>query len=260
MVTINIDYKPFPYINYTRKKEGSFPSSFAELSSKQLIAISKFVNGKLQESHFLHAMTGFRLSLIKKLERYHLYHLMSLFEPFTELKPYDHFIIPEIITSTGKIVSPKPKLANITFAQFIFIESYFESYQNENKPIDLYKFIASLYLPQNTSFNDEKIIPVANKLHRVKPEILDSIFLNYLHIKEWLALAYPLILQSNSDKIHSDQQQKNKMKTAQSNNWLKIFENIVGDDLVNYDRYSLLPLHNVLRWMTNKYKENMKRK
>ena len=53
---------------------------------------------------------------------------------------------------------------------------------------------------------------------------------------------------------------KKTHKNPGNSGWIKIFENVVGDDLVNHDRYAILPLHNVLRWMTTKIIENIKRK
>lgn len=256
MENITIEYQPIPFLKYTRKIEGSFPSTFGELKPLQLVAIAALINGKISESHFLHHMTGIREYRIKKLEDYYRYKLMILFEPFMNVEPYDRFIIPHINDAFGRIVSPKPRLHGMTFAQFIFAESYFENYQADKKEVDLHKFIASLYLVQNRSFNEEDIIANAMLLNKVKPEILEAVVINYILIKEWLSLAYPMIFESSRE---DDTEKPQKIKNNTNNSgWLKILENIIGDDLVNHDRYSMLPLHNVLRWMTNKIKENIK--
>jgi hypothetical protein len=255
MTKIELEYQPLPFLKYTRKIEGSFPSTFGELQPLLLIAIAALINGKISETAFLSQMTGIRKYRIKKLEDYHRYRLIILFEPFMNIQPYDRFIIPHINDAFGRIVSPKPRLHGMTFAQFIFVESYFENYQADKNEVDLHKFIASLYLVQNRTFHEEEIIANAMSLQKVKPEILEAVVINYVLIKEWLALAYPMIFENASD----DSEMPLKIKNNISNSgWLKILENIVGDDLVNHDRYSMLPLHNVLRWMTNKIKENIK--
>jgi len=255
MEKITLEYRPVPFLKYTRKIEGSFPSTFTELQPKQLIAIAALINGKISETAFLNIMTGIPKFRIKKLEDYHRYKLMILFEPFMNVEPYNRFIIPIIKLSRGTLAAPKPKLHGITFAQFIFVESYFENYQTDKDSTDLHKFIASLYLLSNHSFNEEEITLAAHKVSRVKPEILEAVVINYVLIKEWLALAYPMIFEDVSD----DSEMPQKIKNHSGNSgWIKILENIIGDDLVNHDRYSMLPLHTVLRWMTNKIRENIK--
>ncbi len=259
MVNITLEYQPFSFFSYKRKLTGSFPSSFEELSAPQLIAIAGLINQTVSETSFLKSMTGIKKFRIKKLDDYQRYQLMLLFEPFTEIKPYHTFIIPQINTPATILYSPKPKLSGVTFGQFIFAESYFTSYQADKNKIDLHKFIASLYLPKLRHFNEDKIAAAALIVSRVKPEIPDAIVINYVLIKEWLALAYPLVFQHDQEDEETGKPKKlNKPNTSSA--WLKIFENVVGDDLINQDKYAQLPLHNVLRWMTTKIKENIKRK
>jgi hypothetical protein len=258
MVNITLEYRPFPFLKYTRKINGVFPSTFAELKPKQLIAIAGLVNQTISETDFLNIMTGITKFRIKRLDDYYRYQLMILFEPFTEIKPYDSFIIEDILTWTTLFDSPKPKLAGMTFGQFIFVESYFANFQTDKNPIDLHKFVASLYLPELHAFDEDKIPETGLMVAKVKPEILDAIVINYVLVKEWLAIAYPLVFQREDE----DETAKPK-KLNKSNNdsgWVKIFESIVGDDLIHQDLYSLLPVHTVLRWMSTKIKENMKRK
>jgi hypothetical protein len=256
MVNITLEYQPFSFLKYTRKIKGAFPSTFEELKPIQLITIAALINQTISETNFLNLMTNIREFRIKKLEDYYRYALMNLFEPFTEIKPYHSFIIPHINTPIGGIASPKPKLAGMTFGQFIFAESYFTSYQADKNEVDLHKFIASLYLTPNHPFKEEEIVGMALAVQVTKPEILDAIVINYVLIKEWLAVAYPLVFQHDEET----EEPKTHKKPNNNSGWLKIFESVVGDDLINQDKYAALPLHNVLRWMTNKIKENMKRK
>lgn len=260
MVNLELEYQPFSFLKYTRKIGGQYPSKFDELKPRQLIAIAKLISTEtcISEIAFLNFMTGISKFWIKNMGDYNRFQLMLLFNPFTEIQPLDFFIIPGIKSSEVSLVSPKPKLAGMTFGQFVFIESYFTDYQLEKRPADLYKFIACLYLPAGKHFNEDDIRPRDLDNKKIDAEILDAIVINFLLIKEWLALAYPLIFQHD----HEEEEMKpKKIKKHQNNSaWLKIFENVVGDDLINEDKYAALPLHNVLRWMTNKVRENMKRK
>ena len=260
MVEIKLEYQPFPFLKYTRVINGAFPSTFGELKPEQLIAIARLLNQTISDIDFLKFMTGIRKSTINKLDEYQRYQLMILFEPFTLVAPYNEFIIPRIDTWTTQFFAPKPNLSHITFAQFIFIESYFVSYQTDKKPLDLYKFVASLYLPQSRAFSEDDISASELYFAKVKQEILEAVVINYVLIKEWLANAYPMVFQKE-DEDNGDEPQKKSLKKPNNNSgWLKIFESVVGDDLVNHDRYAILPLHNVLRWMSNKIIENIKRK
>jgi hypothetical protein len=258
MQNIILEYRPVPFLKFTRKIKGAFPSAFEELKPKQLIAFAGLLNQKISETDFLHFMTGIRKFRIKQLEDYYRYWLMSLFEPFTEIKPYEAFIIPTIKTSKGILASPNPKLARMTFAQFIFADSYFASYQTDKKTVDLCKFVASIYLPKLQTFSEDKVSSAVLSVAKVNPLILDAIVINYVLVKEWLALAYPLVFEREYDDEIAKPKKLNKSNS--DSGWVKIFESMVGDDLINQDRYALLPIHTVLRWMTNKIKENRNRK
>jgi hypothetical protein len=262
MVKITLEHQPVSFLKYTRTFQGAFPSSYDELSPAQFIAIARLVNTTISETDFLKIMTGFPEFRINRLQDYYRYQLMLLFEPFAEIKPYPAFIIPNIKIKGKILCSPNPRFVRMTFAQFIFADSYFTSYQTEKKDTDLYKFVASLYLPELQPFSEDKtesfILPIA----RVNPLILDAVVINYVLVKEWLALAYPMVFQCEEEHDENNEPRNNKIANNPNHNsgWIKIYESIVGDDLVNHDRYGLIPLHNLLRWMTQKIKENMKRK
>lgn len=259
MIDIKIKYQPFRFLKYTRNFEGAFPSTFAKLSRNQFIAISRLTNETISEIDFLTTMTGIRKKYIKLLSDYHRYNLMNLLDPFMDLKPYHAFIIPDIFISLKSFCCPKPKLSQVTFAQFIFVESYFTDYQNDKKPTDLHKFVASLYLRPNHSFNENEIAANAALISRVKTDVLEAIFFNYVLIREWLCVSYPLIFDKEVLN-EKDEKHKKPPKKPGNSGWIKTFENVMGDDLVNHDRYAMLPLHNVFRWMTTKIKENIKLK
>ena len=258
MIPVTVEYQPFRFLKYTRKSEGAFPSTFSELSPEQFIAIARLVNEKITETDFLKIMTGIRQISTNLLSDFDRYNLMNLFDPFMEIKPYNSFIIPEIKTYGKIFCSPKPKLSQITFAQFIFVESYFTDYQNDKNTTHLHKFIASLYLRKNHTFNENEIAANAALISKVKPEVLEAVVINYVLIREWLAQSYPMIFQQEEEVDENYEKPKKTHKIPWNSGWIKIFENIVGDDLINHDRYAMLPLHNVLRWMTAKIKSPLR--
>ena len=260
MENITLEYQPFRFLKYTRTFHCSFPSGYDELSPAQFVAIARLVNTKITETDFLKIMTGIRKISANLLSDFERYNLMKLFDPFMEVKPYNAFIIPEIYHYNKIFCAPKFKLSGVTFAQFIFVESFFTDYQTDKKTINLHKFIASLYLLQNHSFNENEINENAALISKIKPEIIEAIVINYVLIREWLAQSYPLIFEQGEEETTEEKPKPKTHKNPGNSGWIKIFENIVGDDLINHDRYALLPLHNVLRWMTTKIKESRKNK
>lgn len=261
MVQIDLEYQPVSFLKFIRKIKGLFPSAFSELNTKQFIAIARLLNQSVSDTDFLKIMTGIRKFRINKLDDYYRYQLMLLFEPFTVVTPYNVFIIPHIDASNTRFFSPNKKLARMTFAQFIYAESYFVSYQTDKNPTDLHKFVASLYLPIREKFDENLVLQSALTFEKVKPEILQAIVINYVLIKEWLSAVYPMVFQKDEEQDDNEQLEKKSLKKPNNDSgWLKIYENVVGDDLVNHERYSELPLHNVLRWMSKKIIENIKRK
>ena len=258
MENIILEYRPISFLKFVRTYNGSFPSTFAELKPSQFVAIAQLINGTISETQFLKIMTGIPKISTDLLSDFDIFSLMQLFDPFMEVKPYDTFIIPEIHVKVKYFYSPNRKLVRMTFAQFIFTESYFTDYQTDKNPVTLHKFIASLYLQPFTNFDETKITENSTIISGTKPEILDAIVINYVLIREWLAQSYPLVFQEGEPE--EVKKQPKTHKNPGNTGWIKIFENIVGDDLINHDRYAMLPLHNVLRWMTNKIKESLRRK
>ena len=95
------------------------------------------------------------------------------------------------------------------------------------------------------------------------PEEKTAINLNYRLVKEWLCNQYPIIFQKPSDDLETDpvaERSRGHRGTAagrsRGSDWVKLYESIVGDDIVNQDKYAALPLHTVFRYLTQKIKEN----
>jgi len=70
-----------------------------------------------------------------------------------------------------------------------------------------------------------------------------------------------LVFQKSTENLTENQNpnKKEKPKNNTNNGWLNILENIIGDDIINQDKYSNLSLHSTLRFLTNKIKANLKK-
>ncbi len=260
MITIAIEY---PYLFFKRKATGKAPSSWAELTERQFVAISRTINGTKPDFLFLSVLTGISQNLLKRLSPFDLFKLSDGIDFVSQAEnSHSAFIIGKIPGTD--FVSPKPKLAGMTFGQFIFAESYYHDWmascsaepKQDEKVLN--NFIASLYLPTNEKFTNESIQVSVGKIANTTLDIRKAIAFNYSLVMIWLQQAYPLIFQPNDDSVETHGRASNISKSKQSG-WLNLFESLVGDDLINRDRYADLPVHTVLRYLTNKYKESARK-
>lgn len=252
MNTIEIKYRPVSWLPFTRSITGIFPEEYAQLSPIQFLSVIKLTGGVIDEKEFVSAMTGIPLRIVKKMAPFIQYKLVTLFSHFNAAKPHNDFIIKSIAAAGKTFVPPKPKLKEMTFGQFIFAESLYDAWAESKTPEDLCRFVAALYLQSGSQFTEQAIDINHALLAKVKPEIMEAVAVNWKLVTEWLSDAYPLVFAKGADA--------EKPAKKQGNGWIKIFDSIVGDNITDTDRYAALPVNSVLRYMSAKIKENMKRK
>ena len=259
MKKITVLYYPIKWLNWKRVAIGSHPEGCHEVSPSHLIAIATTYKGKISDVNFLQVMTGIKKRILRKLTPYHHYKLIELMDFINDLKPFNSFIIKTLNIQERSFFAPKPNLKNMTFGQFIFIDSFFENYQTSGDKSDMDSFLAALYLPPGEKFRESLLENNSPFMAKVDTLTREAIWINYMLIKEWLTQSYPLLFYKQEEE--KEQYEVNpKKKQHDSMAWVKIIESIVGDDIINHDRYAQVPLHNMLRFMTSKLKENMKRK
>lgn len=250
MIDILVEY---PFMLFRRKAIGRAPSSWAELTEKQFIAISKVVHGADPDYKFLSILTGINKDLLRKLSSYELLKLSQEIDFIGKAGSFhSNFIIGELQGVAKRCIAPKQKLEGITFAQFIFLDAYYNDWTAFKQETALNKFVSSLYLHNNEKFSSEIIEARLELIERVDFDIRKAIAFNYSLIIVWLQKAYPLIFREAEETEDKPAPEKKTPKSV----WLSIYESMVGDDLINRDKYADLPLHTVLRHMTKKYKEN----
>ena len=254
MRQVTIQYKPLRWLKFTRYHTGYFPSTWDDVNPKQLIAISCLLKNSISDIHFLSIMTNLSKRTIKKLDDYQRFQLIELFDSFHSNKPYNEFIIKSFVASNSKFIRPDPKLKNITFGQFIFMDTLFSNYLETSEQTDLNKFIAATYLPENTTFSENIIDANHRRIEKTDLITKEAIIINYHLIRDWLCESYPLVFQKQGES-------KTEEKTAKKrdpNSWIKIFDSIVADDIANQNKYADLTVHSVLRYLSNKIKINLK--
>lgn len=250
MIDIVIEY---PYMHFKRNAIGKVPTSWAELSERQFIAITKVIDGAEPDYIFLAIMTGINKELLKRLTAYEILKLSEGIDFVGKSGSFYHdFIIKEI--PSKNLISPKPKLSGLTFGQFMFADAYYNDWNLLFNETALNKFIATLYLMPDEKFNPENTNKRTEMIESLNINLRKAIALNYALITVWLQKAYPLIFVENDTS-----QSKEVSPQPQSSGWLNLFDSMVGDDLINRDRYADLPIHDVFRYLTKKFKENARK-
>jgi len=247
----------FPFFFFTRRAKGTLPGSWSELSEKQFIAVSTLVNGREIDFQLLSVLTSFPKRLLKALSPYQLAKLSYQFDFIGNAsKSHNSFFTARLMGT--KLYSPKPKLAGMTFGQFIFADAYYNTWLANRDDETLTKLIASLYLFSDEQFNEAAISGKKSLVEKLPKDLRLSIAFNYSLVVSWLQQVYPLIFHStgnhpdpavSADGIRPDSRTKDS-------GWLKLFESLVGDDLIHRNQYAGLPVNVVLNYLTVKYKEN----
>ena len=268
MVSLEIQYRPFWLLWFKRTIRRSFPVQYTELSKKQFIAVNLLATGETGDISFLSAMTGFSRKMVQRLGKFQRYKLFEVFEGFGIEKPYNAFIIKSLPAGGKNFFPPNPKLAGMTFGQYIFAETLHNTWQASREKTDLARFVACIYLPPGKTFSENMVTENAALFAKTDIKTLNAVSTNWKLISKWLSEAYPLL-------FISDETSSAEVSPPVSgggprvlggggkggnNTWIKIFDSVVGDDLVNSDRYSALPVNTVFRFLTARIKQNMKRK
>ncbi len=292
MLKIEVKYRPVSWLPFTRKVNSNVPQNWCDVTQNQLIAIACLHKSTISDIDFLKTMSGMKNRTINKLSDFERYKLMEIFEFVGEQKAHHEFIIKKLpstslrrersgsssllrclsakLSKAELLLAPDGKLKGITFGQFIFADTYFANYQESQDETDLNKFIASLYLKKDDAF-DEKLIQDRHFLiGKIDINIREAIVLNYQLIHEWLALAYPLIFQKQTEMLTSmnslsaeplpeREVVEGRSHQRDPNQWIKVFQNFVSDDIIHDEVWAAKPVNTIFAYMTRKYKENARR-
>lgn len=258
MKGIRIKYRPFSWIPVYRTVNANFPQNWGEISAGQLLAIVSLGSNKISELKFLSRLSGIKACILKRFDDYQIFRLSELLEFINDRNPHHEFIIRKLsVPHHQTLFAPNAKLKGVTFGQFIFADSYFANFQESGNEADLNKFIASLYLGKNEKFEERLIQERFECIRMLNKSIRQAIVLNYLLIHEWLTLAYPLIFQKQEEKASPGTEQVDTTSAKRDpNQWIKIFQNFVGDDILHDDEWASKPVNTIFAYMTRKYKEN----
>lgn len=247
MIPVQVQYKVFG--RFSLKWNRQLPEKWEECNPRQMQAIGALYLNAITDARFIGKMLSIPRFIAKRLDEYLVFSIVSKLEFMEEYGPVDRFIIPKI----KKYNAPKPMLFDVSFGRFMLIDTYYGEYVANRTDESLDKFIAHLYTRGKfTQEGAKKNIPAFRK---VSPEIKFAIVINYRLVMEWLMARYPEVFQKSPAA-----KGKKKVKTLKKDpGWIKVFDSIVDDDIINSDRYAEKPVHDIFRYLKRKIKENAKR-
>jgi hypothetical protein len=228
----------------------SYPSKWAEVTEMQMIAIGKLISGEISEINYLKCFLNLPVRILKRLSEFQKYKLNNISSFIAEQEPLDNFIIKTINNKTA----PLPRFENVSFAEFIYIDTFFIDYCKDSKREDLLKMIACIYVD-----NKDGVRPkFTGRLNsawtdKLPSYYLESTLVNYSLIRAWLQIAFPFVF-----KAAKKTEEKKLIKG--DNGWLDVFDSIVGDDIIHSDDYAHKSAIDTLRFLNRKIKENSKPK
>ena len=228
------------------------PSKWTDVTSPQMEMIGRLMAGDVKEIDVIKTFLGTSPRIVKKLDAFHNYKLGELLNFISEQEPLSYFIIDGF----DGYMAPMPKLADITFAEFIVMDTFYIDYNSDPENIGLLdNFLAVLFVQHTENkrprFTNEYDAGFAKTL---KGWQIQTALTNYGLVRIWLQDAFPEVFGKKTDDNTDTKQKK------QSNGWLDVFDSIVGDDLVHSDDYANKPVTEVLRWLNKKIIDNRKQK
>ena len=184
---------------------------------------------------------------MKRFSLLQIHELANLFDFIKRDQKVSSFSLSTLrIPKAGILRSPNPKLQEMPFMQFVYVDTFYMSYATNPRFETLCKLVSYLYSPK-TGFNKQTADNNIDKIKKLDRNTLEALSLNYGLVRQWITERYPLVFPKQSSK-----------RKNHDSSWLDVFDNIVGDDLKDRDKYAEVPVNAVFRFITKKIKEGRK--
>ncbi len=228
------------------------PDNWEELRPSQFIALIRVMNGQISEDDLLVEMLDLPHNVVKKLDAYQRFRLGQLLQFMQSKAPFSRFVLKNI----DGLKAPQDGLVDISFGEFIHMDTFYADYQESNTAEKLVSLVACLYVEyakgetERPKFNGRIDVCSASAI----PDIIqEAIALNYGLIRIWLEEAYPEVFPKQKKAANAGDGKN-------GNGWVDVYDTLVGDDLINAEKYFMMPCTEVLRYMNRKIIENRKKK
>ncbi len=224
------------------------PDKWEEMSPQQLITVVDVYDQLVSDRKALSRLINLPWFVAKNINPVQMHEVILSLNFIREYKACNFFIIGKI---RKDLMPPGPLLKGMSWGQFMMVDSYYNDYVSTGNEQSLNKFLASLYTPGR--FEQEMILDGVKKVSRCNKKVKQAITINYRLVLEWLMGKYPVVFKRRS--VASVGFQKKS-----SPDWVSLHDNIVGDDIVNSSKYAEKSVHEILRFITRKINQDVKRR
>lgn len=228
----------------------TLPEELKDLNQKQYIAIIRYMTGQITEKKLIATVLNIPYLLTCLLfNSYSQYKLIEALEQVVNLKmSCDRFLINKI--EKTNLVCHSEQLKGISFMRFMYIDTQYTMYMQRLNSEYLYKFIAGLFIGRKEKFEDvemsKRVIYVQNHVDSIFTE---AVLVNYLMIKKWLSIVYPYMFPD------SETEESGVTSKKQQQNWINIFDALVGENIPDTPYYKNMPCMDAFRIINNRIKD-----
>lgn len=226
------------------------PETWNEMTRGQFMtAVDVWTRG-VDRDEFLVRMFGLPRNMVLLMDDYSKFCIIEQTEWMRRMdKACSVFFIERLPGSQYE--APGKRLQGMTLEQFMLADNYFQRHAIEPENGELLSvFIAALYHAA-----DEKEDGMERKVDfcsRLDEGVRQAVFMNFMLVKRWLSMAYPLLFPSADDE-DGDGKRRAKPKPT---DWLAVFDAFLGDDVVWIDRYKQMLALDAFRLMNRRIKNN----
>lgn len=255
MISLELKYR-FWFVTLIKKYR--VPQSWNELTEHQFAVCASIHLQQTTEIEFLKQFFLLPEFLVRELDTFQIYKIVNLLN-FT-MQPStgsDSFFFTHIPGTSLR--APGSKLQTTSFEQFALFDTFFFEYANNPTDDNLVKFISTLYIKKGETVTD---IDIDKRQEYIKKHcskrVQYAIFLNYIFLRKWLSKSFRFLFEDNESEDEEEPVRKRRpVQPVKKNNrpdWVAIIDNFVGDDILNYDKYKLMPCYLAFKTINNRIK------
>jgi len=260
MRTVDVEYRTY---FGTRTQHIEVPERWEDLKPYQFEVCAQLHIAPPSDEEFIRKFFRLKKSIVRKLTKLEAYKLTELVGfAVTPAGTTSNFYIEQIPGTS--LLAPTNRLGNMTLEHFALMDTYFFQYVNEPTEQNLHTLVAALYLKKKDVIT---AIDFTERVNFIRKHIdkctLYAIFLNYLFVRRWLARSFRHLFDNGEEEEQPTRRKYNKPPKPVKSlpKWVEIIDGFVGEDILNYEKYTQLNCIRAFKLMNNRiknYKKNGK--